>query len=127
MSRTHHGMTGAEGAGLVMVGILLAALLFYAIVKCCNMCCRVLAAHSGNKLLWGLLCGLVFFGILALATKGEPIATALCGVCLLAFLLTCRLLDLYHAPALLPAGSISEKVLHEKWWQPVTPEAALAA
>ena len=44
MSRTHHGMTGAEGAGLVMVGILLAALLFYAIVKCCNMCCRVLAA-----------------------------------------------------------------------------------
>lgn len=110
-----------------MLGIVILVLALYLIVKAINLVMRVFTAHSSNKLLWGLLAAVIFFGLVSLGTRGEPIAIALTIVSALTLLVTCRILELYYAKSLQQQGTLVENVLRRKWWEPVTPDLAVAA
>jgi thiol:disulfide interchange protein len=120
-------MAGDLGS-VVVLGIVLLALAVFLLVKGINLVCRVIAAHSENKLLWVLVGCVFLFGLIAVGTGGEPLAIILFVVSVFVLLLTCRILDLYYANSLQTQGRLVESVLRPgKWWQPVSPDAALAA
>src|SRR5436305_3744441 len=124
MSRSSHhyghasGMAGDIGGVAVIGLVLLLALAVFLLIKAINLVCRVMAAHSSNKLLWVLLGCVIFFSVIALATRGEPIAVLLMIVSILGLLLVCRILDLYYANTLQKQGKLIENVLKpHKWWE----------
>ncbi len=120
-------MGGDIGGGIAILGVVVLIILVYLAVKAINLVCRVLAAHPSNKLVWVLLAAVFLFGVIAIATRGEPIALILTLVSMIALLLTCRILDLYYANSLQKQGTLVENVLRRKWWEPVSPNVALAA